>query len=111
MKKINLKELKQIIFNTQNRSFKIYNQNFNKQWIDKLIKNDKTIKHKFINYDYKNNINYILLMFENFGILYQNKKTKLTKLFNYYVDYKVSTIDQYVYFVVLKNERSIMDHH
>ena len=111
MKKINLKELKQIIFNCQNRSFKIYKQNFNKEWIDKLIINDKTIKQTFINYDHKNNINYILLMFENFGIIYQNKKTKLSKLFNYYVDYKVSTIDQYVYFVVLKNERSIMDHH
>ena len=111
MKKINLKELKNIIGNCQNRSIKIYKQNFNKKWINKLIKNDKTIKQKFINYDYKNNINYILLMFDDFGILYQNKKTKLNKLFNYQIDYKVSTINKYVYYVVLKNERSIMDHH
>lgn len=111
MKKINLKELKNIIGNCQNKKFKIYDQKFNKEWINKLIKNDKTIKQKFINYDHKNNVNYILLMFENFGILYQNKKTKLTKLFNYYVDHKLSTMNQYVYFVVLKNERSIMDHH
>lgn len=111
MKKINLKELKNIIFNCQNKLFKIYDQKYNKEWIDQLIKNDETIKQTFINYDYKNNINYILIMFENFGVLYQNKKTKLTKSFNYYVDYKVSNNDQYVYFVVLKNERSIMDHH
>lgn len=111
MKKINLKQLKNIIGNYQNRSFKIYKQNYNKEWINKLIENDKTIKQTFVNYDYKNNINYILLIFENFGILYQNKKTKLTKSFNYQIDYKVSTINQYVYYVVLKNERSIMDHH
>ena len=111
MKKINLKQLKNIIFNYQNRSFKIYKQNYNKEWINKLINNDKTIKQTYINCDYKNNINYILLIFENFGVLYQNKKTKLNKLFNYQIDYKVSTINKYVYYVVLKNERSIMDHH
>ena len=110
MKKINLKELKNIIHYYNDKKIKIYKQNFNKNWINKLIENDKTITNKFINYDHKNNVNYVLLMFGNFGILYQNKKTKLTKSFNYQIDYKVSN-NKYVYYVVLKNERSIMDHH
>lgn len=111
MKKINLKELKNIIFNCNDKNIKIYDQKYNQNWINKLIENDKSITNKFINYDYKNNLNYVLLMFGNYGILYQNKKTKLTKSFNYQIDYKVSTNDKYIYYVVLKNERSIMDHH
>ena len=115
MKKINLKELKNIINYYNDQKIKIYKQNFNEKWINKLIENDKNITNKFINYDHKNNVNYVLLMFGNYGILYQNKKTKLNKCFGYQIDYHLTkTIynnEKYVYYVVLKNERSIMDHH
>lgn len=112
MKKINLKDLKNIIYYYNDKKIKIYDQKYDQNWINKLIENDKDITNKYINYDHKNNVNYVLLMFGNYGILYQNKITKLNKCFGYQIDYKLTkNNDKYIYYVVLKNERSIMDHH
>ena len=107
MKKINLKELKIILNNLNNRSIKTYYFKYNEKLFND-IQNDKNIKiiYKFVNYNTKNNINYVLIVFENVAILLQNNKTYLDKSYILLKD-MIKNID----FVLMKNERSIMDHH
>ena len=107
MKKINLKELKIILNNLNDRSIKTYHFNYNEKLINDF-ENDKNIKiiDQFINYNYKNKINYILVIFKNCAMLLQNQKTKLNKSYVLLKDIR-SNFD----IVLMKNERSIMDHH
>ena len=107
MKKINLKQLKQILNNLNDRSIKTYHFNFNGKLFNDIL-NDKDIKiiDKFINYNSKNNINYVLFIFKDSAIILQNNKTYLDKSFVLLKD-MIKNID----IVLMKNERSIMDHH
>lgn len=107
MKKINLKELKIILNNLNDRSIKTYHFNYNEKLFND-IQNDKDIKiiDQFINYDTKNNLNYVLIIFKDSAMLLQNKNTYLDKSYVLFKDIK-SNFD----FVLMKNERSIMDHH
>ena len=107
MKKINLKELKIILKNLNDRSIKTYYFNYNKELINDFL-NDKNIKiiDQFITYNSKNIINYVLIIFKDSAMLLQNKKTYLDKSYVLLKDIR-STFD----IVLMKNERSIMDHH
>ena len=107
MKKINLKELKIILNNLNDRSIKTYHFNYNEKLLND-IQNDKDIKiiDQFINYDTKNNVNYVLIIFKDSAILLQNNKTYLDKSYVLLKD-----MIKNIYFVLMKNERSIMDHH
>ena len=107
MKKINLKQLKNILNNLNDRSIKTYHFNYNEKLFND-IKNDKEIKiiDQFINYDYKNNLNYVLIIFKDCAMFLQNNKTKIDKSYVLIKDMK-SNFD----IVLMKNERSIMDHH
>ena len=107
MKKINLKELKIVLKNLNDRSIKTYHFNYNEKLLND-IKNDKNIKiiDQFINYDTKNNLNYVLIIFKDSAMLLQNNKTYLNKSFVLLKDIR-SNFD----IVLMKNERSIMDHH
>ena len=107
MKKINLKELKIVLKNLNDRSIKTYHFNYNEKLLND-IKNDKNIKiiYQFINYDTKNNLNYVLIIFKDSAMLLQNNKTYLNKSFVLLKDIR-SNFD----IVLMKNERSIMDHH
>ena len=107
MKKINLKELKTILNNLNNRSIKTYYFNYNKKLINDFL-NDKNIKiiDQFINYNSKNILNYVLIIFKDSAMLLQNNKTYLDKSYVLLKDIR-STFD----IVLMKNERSIMDHH
>ena len=107
MKKINLKQLKNVLNNLNDRSIKTYYFNFNEKLFNDIL-NDKDIKiiDTFINYNSKNNINYVLIVFKDSAILLQNNKTYLNKSFVLIKD-MIKNID----FVLMKNERSIMDHH
>lgn len=107
MKKISLKELKNILNNLNDRSIKTYHFNFNEKLFNNIL-NDKDIKiiDKFINYNSKNNVNYVLFIFKDSAILLQNNQTYLDKSFCLIKD-MIKNID----FVLMKNERSIMDHH
>ena len=107
MKKINLKELKTILKNLNDRSIKTYHFNYNEKLLND-IKNDKNIKiiDQFINYDSKSNLNYVLIVFKDSAMLLQNNKTYLDKSYILFKDIR-SNFD----IVLMKNERSIMDHH
>ena len=107
MKKINLKELKTILTNLNDRSIKTYYFNYNKKLINDFL-NDKNIKiiDQFINYDTKSNLNYVLIIFKDSAMLLQNNKTYLDKSYILFKDIR-SKFD----IVLMKNERSIMDHH
>ena len=107
MKKINLKELKTILNNLNDRSIKTYYFNYNKKLINDFL-NDKNIKiiDQFINYNSKNILNYVLIIFKDCAMLLQNNKTYLDKSYVLLKDNR-STFD----IVLMKNERSIMDHH
>ena len=107
MKKINLKELKTILNHLNDRSIKTYYFNYNEKLFND-IQNDKDIKiiDQFINYNTKNNINYVLIVFKDVAMLLQNNKTYLDKSYILIKD-MIKNID----FVLMKNERSIMDHH
>ena len=107
MKKINLKELKIILNNLNDRSIKTYYFNYNEKLLNN-IKNDKNIKiiDQFINYDTKSNLNYVLIIFKDSAMLLQNNKTYLDKSYILFKDIR-SKFD----IVLMKNERSIMDHH
>ena len=107
MKKINLKELKNILKNLDDRSIKTYHFNYNEKLLND-IKNDKNIKiiDQFINYDSKSNLNYVLIIFKDCAMLLQNNKTYLDKSYILFKDIR-SKFD----IVLMKNERSIMDHH
>ena len=107
MKKINLKKLKIILNNLNNRSIKTYHFNYN-ETIFNNIQNDKNIKiiDQFINYDTKNNLNYVLIIFKDCAMLLQNNKTYLDKSYVLLKDIRSN-----FNFVLMKNERSIMDHH
>ena len=107
MKKINLKELKIVLKNLYYRSIKTYHFNYNEKLLND-IKNDKNIKiiDQFINYDTKNNLNYVLIIFKDSAMLLQNNKTYLDKSYILFKDIR-SNFD----IVLMKNERSIMDHH
>ena len=107
MKKINLKELKIVLKNLYYRSIKTYHFNYNEKLLND-IKYDKNIKiiDQFINYDTKNNLNYVLIIFKDSAMLLQNNKTYLNKSFVLLKDIR-SNFD----IVLMKNERSIMDHH
>ena len=107
MKKINLKELKTILNYLNDRSIKTYYFNYNDKLIND-IKNDKNIKiiDQFINYNSKNILNYVLIVFKDSAILLQNNNTYLDKSYVLLKDMR-STFD----IILMKNERSIMDHH
>ena len=107
MKKINLKELKTILNHLNDRSIKTYYFNYNEKLFND-IQNDKDIKiiDQFINYNTKNNINYVLIVFKDVAMLLQNNKTYLDKSYILIKD-MIKNID----IVLMKNERSIMDHH
>lgn len=107
MKKINLKELKTILKNLNDRSIKTYYFNYNKKLINDIL-NDKNIKiiDQFINYNSKNILNYVLIIFKDSAMFLQNNKTYLDKSYVLLKDIR-STFD----IVLMKNERSIMDHH
>ena len=107
MKKISLKKLKNILNNLNDRSIKTYHFNFNEKLFND-IKNDKNIKimDLFINYDTKNNLNYVLIIFKDCAMFLQNNKTFLDKSYVLLKDIR-SNFD----IVLMKNERSIMDHH
>ena len=107
MKRINLKELKTILKNLNYRSIKTYHFNYNEKLLND-IKNDKNIKiiDQFINYDSKSNLNYVLIVFKDCAMLLQNNKTYLDKSYILFKDIR-SNFD----IVLMKNERSIMDHH
>ena len=107
MKKINLKELKTILKNLNDGSMKTYYFNYNKKLINDFL-NDKNIKviDQFINYNSKNILNYVLIIFKDSAMLVQNNKTYLDKSYVLLKDIR-STFD----IVLMKNERSIMDHH
>ena len=107
MKRINLKELKTILKNLNYRSIKTYHFNYNEKLLND-IKNDKNIKiiDQFINYDTKSNLNYVLIVFKDCAMLLQNNKTYLDKSYILFKDIR-SNFD----IVLMKNERSIMDHH
>ena len=107
MKKINLKELKTILNNLNDRSIKTYHFNYNEKLLND-IKNDKNIKiiDQFINYNSKNILNYVLIIFKDSAMLLQNNKTYLDKSYILFKDIR-SNFD----IVLMKNERSIMDHH
>ena len=107
MKKINVKQLKNVLKNLNDRSIKTYHFNYNEKIIN-YIKNDKNIKiiDQFINYDTKNNLNYVLIIFKDSAMLLQNKKSYLDKSYVLLKDIR-SNFD----IVLMKNERSIMDHH
>ena len=107
MKKINLKELKTILKNLNDRSIKTYHFNYNEKLLND-IKNDKNIKiiDQFISYNSKNILNYVLIVFKDCAMLLQNNKTYLDKSFILFTDIR-SIFD----IVIMKNERSIMDHH
>ena len=107
MKKINLKQLKNILNNLNDRSIKTYYLNYNEKLFNS-IKNDKDIKINdlFVNYDTKNNLNYVLIVFKDSAMLLQNQKTYLDRSYILLKD-MIKNID----FVLMKNERSIMDHH
>ena len=107
MKKINLKELKTLLNNLNDRSIKTYHFNYNEKLLND-IKNDKNIKiiDQFINYNSKNILNYVLIIFKDSSMLLQNNKTYLDKSYILLKDIR-STFD----IVLMKNERSIMDHH
>ena len=107
MKKINLKQLKNILNNLNDRSIKTYYLNYNEKLFHD-IQNDKNIKiiDLFVNYDTKNNVNYVLIIFKDSALLLQNNKTYLDKSYILLKD-MIKNID----FVLMKNERSIMDHH
>ena len=107
MKKINLKELKTILKNLNDRSIKTYHFNYNEKILND-IKNDKNIKiiDQFINYNSKNILNYVLIVFKDSAILLQNNNTYLDKSYVLLKDMR-STFD----IILMKNERSIMDHH
>ena len=107
MKKINLKELKIVLKNLYYRSIKTYHFNYNEKLLND-IKYDKNIKiiDQFINYDAKNSLNYVLIIFKDSAMLLQNNKTYLNKSFVLLKDIR-SNFD----IVLMKNERSIMDHH
>ena len=107
MKRINLKELKTILKNLNYRSIKTYHFNYNEKLLND-IKNDKNIKiiDQFINYDTKSNLNYVLIVFKDCAMLLQNNKTYLDKSYILFKDIR-SKFD----IVLMKNERSIMDHH
>ena len=107
MKKINLKQLKNILNNLNDRSIKTYYLNYNEKLFHD-IQNDKNIKiiDLFVNYDTKNNVNYVLIIFKDSALLLQNNKTYLDKSYILIKD-MIKNID----FVLMKNERSIMDHH
>ena len=107
MKRINLKELKTILKNLNYRSIKTYHFNYNETLLND-IKNDKNIKiiDQFINYDTKRNLNYVLIIFKDCAMLLQNNKTYLDKSYILFKDIR-SKFD----IVLMKNERSIMDHH
>ena len=107
MKKINLKELKTILKNLNDRTIKTYYFNYNKKLVNDFL-NDKNIKimDQFINYNSKNIINYVLIIFKDSAMLLQNKKTYLDKSYVLLKDIRSN-----FYIVLMKNERSIMDHH
>ena len=107
MERINLKELKTILKNLNYRSIKTYHFNYNEKLLND-IKNDKNIKiiDQFINYDTKSNLNYVLIVFKDCAMLLQNNKTYLDKSYILFKDIR-SKFD----IVLMKNERSIMDHH
>ena len=107
MKRINLKELKTILKNLNDRSIKIYHFNYNEKFLNDF-QNDKNIKivGEFINYDTKSNLNYVLIIFKDSAMLLQNNKTYLDKSYVLLKDIR-SNFD----IVLMKNERSIMDHH
>lgn len=107
MKKINLKELKTILNNLNDRSIKTYYFNYNEKLFND-IQNDKTIKiiDQFVNYNTKNNLNYVLIIFKNCAMFLQNNKSYLDKSYVLLKDMKTN-FD----IVLMKNERSIMDHH
>ena len=107
MKRINLKELKTVLKNLYYRSIKTYHFNYNEKMLND-IKNDKNIKiiDQFINYDTKRNLNYVLIIFKDCAMLLQNNKTYLDKSYILFKDIR-SNFD----IVLMKNERSIMDHH
>ena len=107
MKKINLKELKIILRNLNDRSIKTYYFNYNKKLINDFL-NDKNIKiiDQFINYNSKNILTYVLIIFKDSAMLLQNNKTYLDKSYVLLKDIR-SKFD----IVLMKNERSIMDHH
>ena len=107
MKRINLKELKSVLKNLNYRSIKTYHFNYNEKLINDVI-NDKNIKiiDQFINYDTKRNLNYVLIIFKDCAMLLQNNKTYLDKSYILFKDIR-SNFD----IVLMKNERSIMDHH
>ena len=107
MKKINLKELKTILNKLHDRSIKTYYFKYNEKLIND-IKNDKDIRiiDQFINYNSKKILNYVLIIFKDCAILLQNNKTCLDKSYVLLKDIR-SNFD----FVLMKNERSIMDHH
>ena len=107
MKKISLKKLKNILNNLNDRSIKTYHFNFNEKLFND-IKNDKNIKimDLFMNYDTKNNLNYVLIIFKDCAMFLQNNKTFLDKSYHLLKDIR-SNFD----IVLMKNERSIMDHH
>ena len=107
MKKINLKELKTILNNLNNRSIKTYHFKYNEKLFND-IQNDKDIKimDQFINYNSKNILNYVLIVFKDSALLLQNNKTYIDKSYVLLKDIR-KTFD----IVLMKNERSIMDHH
>ena len=107
MKKINLKELKTILKNLNDRSIKTYYFNYNKKLINDFL-NDKNIKiiDQFITYNSKNILNYVLIVFKDSAMLLQNNKTNLDKSYILFKDIR-SNLD----ILLMKNERSIMDHH
>ena len=107
MKKINLKKLKLVLNNLNDRSIKTYHFNYNEKLYND-IQNDKNIKiiDQFISYDTKNKLNYVLIIFNNCAMLLQNNKTYLDKSYVLLKDIRSNFS-----IVLMKNERSIMDHH
>ena len=107
MKRINLKELKSILKTLNYRSIKTYHFKYNETLLND-IKNDKNIKiiDQFINYNSKSILNYVLIIFKDSAMLLQNNKSYLDKSYILFKDIR-SNFD----IVLMKNERSIMDHH
>ena len=107
MKKINLKQLKIVLKNLNYRSIKTYHFNYNKKLINDFL-NDKNVKivDQFINYNSKKILNYVLIIFKDSAMLLQNNKTYLDNSYVLLKDIR-SNFD----IVLMKNERSIMDHH
>ena len=107
MKKISLKQLKNVLNNLNDRSIKTYYFKYNEKLFNNIL-NDKDIKiiDQFVNYDTKKNLNYVLIIFKDCAMLLQNKKTYLDKSF-----VLIKDMIKKIYFVLMKNERSIMDHH